>query len=91
MDGLPLITSDYMIDRVCEDKTAAVIPEPLRVQLVLSRFTARVGTVMAGSAKYPRNVQPSGENLALLALLEQEFMDLTVKFSEKLTSEHNNH
>ncbi|CRG86970.1 Putative transcription factor SEF1 [Talaromyces islandicus] len=76
-DGLPLISCDYMIDKICDNGSAGLIPEPLRVQLVMSRFAARVCTVMATSAKSPANGKTSGENLSLLALLEQDFIDMT--------------
>ncbi|QKX60413.1 uncharacterized protein TRUGW13939_07558 [Talaromyces rugulosus] len=86
-DGLPLVSSDHMIDRICDNRTPGLVPERLRVQLVMSRFVARVCSVMAGSAKFPANGKSSGENLSLLALLEQDFIDMSAAISDKLTPE----
>lgn len=84
-DGLPLTHSDYMIDRICDNRTPGLVPEPLRVQLVIARFAARVGTVMTRSAKFSSNGKTSGENLSLLALLEQDLIDMRASILEKLT------
>jgi hypothetical protein len=40
---------------------------------------------MAGFAKVPANGKSSGENLSLLALLEQDFIDMSAAISDKLT------
>ncbi|KAH8691623.1 hypothetical protein BGW36DRAFT_304893 [Talaromyces proteolyticus] len=86
-DGQPLMASDLMIDRLCDQETTDIIPEALRFQLVVARFAARVCSVMSGTSKFTTDVPRLGESLSVLALLEQEFMDMSSSIANNLTVE----
>ena len=79
----PSITFDWAIDRVCEKNKPYLIPDNLRHQLIIHRFATRVSTTIYGNQNSPTGLPAPGEGASLLALLEQEYSDLSREMEEE--------
>lgn len=53
-----------------------MIPTSLKHQLLISRFSARVGQFMSSHSQGPTDLPRPGEFISLLALLEREYTEL---------------
>ncbi|KAL1983717.1 hypothetical protein VTN96DRAFT_9973 [Rasamsonia emersonii] len=63
------------------------MPHTLKHQVLIQRFSARVSSFMAEHRYSPTGLPPPGESTSLLALLEQEFIDLSNEIADKLSAE----
>ncbi|KKK20508.1 hypothetical protein ARAM_001107 [Aspergillus rambellii] len=88
-EGQLWISSDWMIDRLCNrDDTTTIIPLALKHQLIIARFSTRVYNFMSGHPHASTGLPHPAEGMSLLALLESEYIDLCSSLSEQL-SEYN--
>jgi hypothetical protein len=85
MEGQPSPFSDWTIDRLSKYDSSALMPVSIHQQLRIHRFEARACASINGLPNFAEGVPRSGESISLLALLEQEFVELCDSFREKLT------
>ncbi|CAK42661.1 hypothetical protein M747DRAFT_313759 [Aspergillus niger ATCC 13496] len=87
IDGQVWVSSDWMIDRLC-DRDSTMIPMSLKHQLLLSRFSARVGQFMSSHSQGPTDLPRPGEFISLLALLEREYTELASSLTSYISEEN---
>jgi hypothetical protein len=89
MDENPLrLTTDWTIDCVCDKENHYTVPDPIKYQVIMHRFSTRMGSFMSASTPNSSTaLLPQGESASLLALLEQEYMELSNRISGKLSCE----
>ncbi|RAL04864.1 Zn(II)2Cys6 transcription factor [Aspergillus ibericus CBS 121593] len=88
IDGQLGVTSDWMIDRLCDREGTGMIPTSLKQQLLISRFSARIGQFMSGHPQGPTGLPRPGEVMSLLALLEREYAELVSSLTGQISEEH---
>ncbi|KAJ9348533.1 hypothetical protein DTO280E4_9304 [Paecilomyces variotii] len=88
-DGQTWVSSDWMVDRLCDGDITGMIPTSLKHQLMISRFMARVCQFMSGHPHGPTGLPRPGDGIPLLALLEREYTELCYGFSDNLSDENN--
>ncbi|OOF93606.1 hypothetical protein ASPCADRAFT_132614 [Aspergillus carbonarius ITEM 5010] len=88
IDGQIGVTSDWMIDRLCDRDGTGMIPTALKHQLLISRFSARVGQFMSGHPQAPTGLPRPGEVMSLLALLEREYNELVSTLTGQISEEN---
>ncbi|OJJ67014.1 hypothetical protein ASPBRDRAFT_69469 [Aspergillus brasiliensis CBS 101740] len=87
IDGQVWVSSDWMIDRLC-DRDSTMIPMSLKHQLLISRFSARVGQFMSSHSQGPTDLPRPGEFISLLALLEREYTELASSLTSYISEEN---
>ncbi|OJZ85566.1 hypothetical protein ASPFODRAFT_135390 [Aspergillus luchuensis CBS 106.47] len=87
IDGQVWVSSDWMIDRLC-DRDSAMIPSSLKHQLLISRYSARVGQFMSSHSQGPTDLPRPGEFISLLALLEREYTELASTLTSFISEEN---
>ena len=87
MDESPLrLTRDWIIDRICDKENQYEVPDPIKYQVIMHRFSARVGSVMSGIIPNSSTGLPTNsESASLLALLEEEYAEFSNRISEMLS------
>ncbi|PWY90354.1 hypothetical protein BO94DRAFT_555533 [Aspergillus sclerotioniger CBS 115572] len=88
IDGQIWVTSDWMVDRLCDRDGTGMIPTSLKHQLLISRFSARVGQFMSGHPQGPTGLPRPGEVMSLLALLEREYTELASTLTSQISEEN---
>lgn len=83
-DMLP-VSSNSIIDRICDEETAYAIPAGLKHQLLVARFSARTNKYMANSMPLLREKARSEATSSILCLLEQEYTGLCRSLGPALT------
>ena len=74
---MALALSDWIIDRICDAKSTYMVPDFLRQQLLIYRFSARLSNYMSKSVPRESVWPRAHDSISALALLEQEFTDLS--------------
>lgn len=79
------VSSDRMIDHICDETNDYHVPHVLKQQLIIYRFSGRVNNYMSSSVPRTSGPSRSQDNLSALGILEQEFMDIFRSLGGNLT------
>ncbi|KAJ6129286.1 hypothetical protein N7512_002066 [Penicillium capsulatum] len=87
-EGMALTSSGWTVDRICDEKSPYEVPGFLKQQLLIYRFSARLGNYMSRYVPRPLNPSPTQESLSVLDLLEHEYQDLCRSMGGQLPTEN---
>ncbi|KAJ5584785.1 uncharacterized protein N7459_004585 [Penicillium hispanicum] len=87
-EGMALASSDWMVDRICDEESLYVVPNSIKHLLLIYRFSARVSNYMSKSLPRTPTWPRSQGSISILGVLEQEYLDLSRSIGEKLTAEN---
>lgn len=82
---MALFSPESMIDRVCDDEDPYGVPQSMKHQLLIYRFSARVNKFMSKDLSRTANSLRSQETISILKLLECELADLSRSIGQTLT------
>ncbi|KAJ5371523.1 uncharacterized protein N7496_007615 [Penicillium cataractarum] len=85
--GMLPVSSNGMVDLICDEESAYDIPIEMKHQLLIARFSARTNKYMSRSMPFLRERTCSKETSGILGLLEQEYSDLCRGLGQALTAE----
>lgn len=83
--GMALVSSDWMIDHICDENNDYLVPDVLKHQLLIYRFSGRVNNYMSSPVPRTSGLSRSQDSMSALGILEQEFMDIFRSLSGNLT------
>lgn len=82
---MALVSSDWMIDHICDGNNDYHVPDVLKQQILIYRFSGRVNNYMSSPVPRTSGLSRSQDSMSALGILEQEFIDIFRSLSGNLT------